>query len=794
MTRMVSTYRVQLNSDFTFSDLERCLPYLKKLGIMSLYLSPIMKASPGSTHLYDVSDPTVISDELGGEDAFVRLCRSIKSHGMNVLVDFVPNHMTLLNDYLADILRRGRKSSYWNYFDILWDHPDSGNRVMLPILDSYPLEAIAKHSLKLGSHGHLSVNGTEIPVAEGTDTDDIGTLLEEQNFRLVPWFVTGCTINYRRFFAVNSLIAVNQQDEDVFRNHHSKIFQLIDQGLVDALRIDHVDGLMDPSQYTMRIKRNHADTLLFLEKILTYGEEFPKKLIYDGLTGYESMFMISSLFHSREGVEILRRFFREFTGINHDQAYLEELKLERIRLLFSGDLDNLTRCFAQAWSDHRELTEIPQCRLSHALALLASSMDRYRTYMDSDNGECDVLKRAAERAKKHDGTYSHEIDVVKKLLCRGFSSDEQRRRPSLRFQTFTGPVMAKSVEDCLFYRDVALLSLNEVGFYSAGLIPNEDDFHEFFMEMSRKHPQSMVTLSTHDSKMGEDLRSRYIAISHFPEEFIDTVRMHCSSSGISRSDLYLIMQVVCATIQSREEDGFMERARNYLIKALRESSLTTSWDRVNADYERECISFMDSLFINPDERILKFGKKIAFYGSLIGIAQTSLKFLLPGTADTYQGSEIFNMSFVDPDNRRKVSFDRLDRMLDQVISSKRGYTHNITDERLKLWLTWKLLHIRNEYLSQNDIVYRPLEVKGSDSSCVIAYEVSCGHGRVVVVVARDPVKVWRMDGRGEMDISIANLDDHRGMKRDLIRDEEIEQKTTLDSIMGDLPVAVVLLS
>ena len=793
--KLISSYRVQLNSEFTFSNLEKQLPYLKKLGIKTLYLSPVMQAAEGSTHFYDVYDPGKISDVLGGEKGLFSLVKTARKLGFRIMVDFVPNHMTLLNAYLLDILKKGKRSKYRNYFDIFWDHPYSKGKIMLPLTDFYLTKKESERIILNEDGGSVNVNGAVLPLRDDSDGKETFEILSRQYFKLVPWFITGSTINYRRFFAVNSLIAVNIDDPKVFRIHHGKIFQLMDAGLVDALRIDHIDGLMDPVAYTKRLKKLYPDLSVFLEKIMCFGEELPSELSFEGLTGYDSMFMISSLFHDQNNVEKMKRFFCEFTGIHVNERYVMDLKLETIRRLFSGDLDNITRLFLKAWKNDDLIREIPPGRISYSIALLAASMDRYRTYYDSPGSDCTNLLRAADVSSAYDKNCSLELRSVMERICRGFSDKGLKRRVSLRFQTFSGPVMAKSVEDCLFYRDVSLLSLNEVGFYSGGYLPSVDDFNKFFLSMSENHEQNMLALSTHDTKFGEDLRARFIAISYFPDEFFRIVNEHKDLKGVSRKDIYFISQIVSATLPSSKEKGFKRRIESYLLKALRESGLNTSWENENHEYEKSCISFLDSMLDYPSDDLVEFSKKVQFYGSLVSISQSALKFLLPGTSDTYQGSEVYNLSFVDPDNRRKISFNQLKELLDEVTITDHGYEYPLTDQRLKLWLTWKLLHIRSDYLSCDGIKYEPLGITGKDSEYIVGFMLSTQHGNLCIVATRKHQNLWTNQGKKrKMDFRVSKIEKHRGKRMDLLRGIEIDVDRNMDEILGNFPLAVVLLS
>ena len=531
---MRAAYRLQLGPGLGFRAARALVPYLRELGVSHLYLSPSLQARPGSTHGYDVIDPTRISEDLGGEGAFRELC----SAGLDVLLDIVPNHMAA-----------GDANPSW---------PDP------KVFDIDP--------------------------------------------------VTG---RHRRFFDVDGLAGVRQEDPEVFETTHRKVLELVQEGLVQGLRIDHVDGLADPAGYLERLRERGARHV-WIEKILEPGEEL-RDWPVEGTTGYEFANDVTALFVDCAGEGPLTELYAELTGERRSFAELAaEAKLEQARTTFRPEVEWLSR-----------LSGISADTLETALA----SLPVYRTYVD---GGVDPEDEAVIRAALRD-------PVARQLL------EDPGGEFATRFQQTSGAVMAKGVEDTAFYRYFRLLALNEVGGSPGRFSLPVEEFHAANLERSRRFPLHLLASQTHDTKRSGDVRARLVALSWVPEEWERVVRAVEIPSGVHPNDAYLVLQTIVGAWPLTRE-----RLDGYLEKALREGKLRSSWLEPDEEYERRVQDFA----WEQHARLEELARRVDRLGRQIALSQTLLKLACPGVPDIYQGDEGWSFNLVDPDNRRPVDWRR----------------------------------------------------------------------------------------------------------------------------------------
>jgi (1->4)-alpha-D-glucan 1-alpha-D-glucosylmutase len=625
----IATYRLQLGPNFDFAAARAVVPYLQALGVSHVYLSPIMQARDGSTHGYDVVDPTRVSDALGGESGF----RALAESGLGVVLDVVPNHMAAVEE-----------NPFWR------------DR-------------------------------------------------REQFFDLDP--VTGA---HRRFFDVGELAGVRVEDPEVFAVTHAKVFELIDAGLVQGLRVDHVDGLAAPARYLEQLRDGGA-AHVWVEKILETGEPL-RAWPVEGTTGYEFLNDVTALFvdaSCEDAFTMLSREARPFAEVAH------EAKLEQATSTFVPEVEWLERL-----DDSESIAE--------GLALLPV----YRTYVDPVVGIVDDLDREFAAGLP---------EQLRRKLLR-----EEPARPEFvtRFQQTSGAVMAKGVEDTAFYRYVRLLALNEVGGDPGRFGLSVEAFHRANEQRLRDVPRTLLTAQTHDTKRSPDVRARIVALTHHAGEWIERVRLWHQLNFDLRAgkipgwseELFLYQTLVGAWPIS------WDRLEQYLVKAMREAKRTTSWIAPDEQWEAGMLAFARSVTTHPPflERFEPFVADIAFAAERISIGQVVLRFTAPGVPDIYQGDELWDLSLVDPDNRRPVDWEQRRVALGALESGGQP-----TRETAKLFVVQELLALRRRRPQAFSGAYTPLTTK-SATTCAFRR----GEDVVVVVPTGDespdialPEGTWR---------------------------------------------------
>ncbi|HWJ73180.1 MAG TPA: malto-oligosyltrehalose synthase [Kaistia sp.] len=754
-----ATYRVQFNTDFTFADAERMAPYFAALGISHLYASPIFKARAGSGHGYDMVDPTRISDELGGEGGFRSMAAALAGVGIGVILDIVPNHMAAdgANPYWIDVLEFGADAASAPVFDI-----DFARRIALPWLgdDAPAIEKLAYDD----AAGRVTaiVAGNAIPLRPRSTADlldrvgameaallwriidratadpeaiesarvalratvaamsgsferalakaDLNAVHAEQHWQAVPWRQIEA-LNYRRFFEVSHLLGVRIEDEAVFEIVHRLPLALVREGLVQGLRVDHVDGLADPAAYCVRLREaTGPEALILIEKILGHDEALRPWPI-DGTTGYERLNLINEAFVAGSGRSAFQSYLAERGWLSGGSlARIAAAKTEVIEKSFKPELARLVESAAAVLGDDAPLASA----LEAAVVALLAAFPVYRSYLVGlpASAEDEALWREAEMRAKRDAPAVAPIVVrlvEAALLAPGVDAARFRRL----FQQLSGPAMAKGFEDTELYRSVALASVNEVGSDLVAPPRQADDLHAAFASFG---PRGLIPLATHDTKRGADTRARLNLLSHSPERWIGLVESwearHAalkSEAGPDDLDLWFIYQTLFAAWPLP-----VDRARIYFEKAMREAKRHSGWTDPNEDYETALHSFVATLIEGPEGATFRadleaFLAETAPIAATNSLSQTVLQLTLPGIPDIYRGTELVDFSLVDPDNRRPFAWGRREALLASPASAIPALAED--DERVaKLIATRSLLALRARHPDVFTAPYQPERV------------------------------------------------------------------------------------
>ncbi|MGV0579112.1 malto-oligosyltrehalose synthase [Mycolicibacterium elephantis] len=639
--RVLSTYRLQMRGDcFTFADAEKQLDYLDALGVSHLYLSPILTAGHGSTHGYDITDPTTVSAALGGPDGLARLSAAARARGMGLIVDIVPNHVGVErpehNAWWWDVLKHGRESAYSSFFDIDWDLADG--RIVLPVLGSDDDAAdlvVDGDRLRLGD--------LVFPIAPGTGGGTGAEVHERQHYRLIGWRNGIC--GYRRFFSITSLAGLRQEDRAVFDATHAEVKRWFDEGLVDGVRIDHPDGLSNPTGYLAWLReRTGPDAWIVIEKILAVDEPLEPTLPVAGTTGYDAMREIGGVFVDPSGEQALTNLF-DSTGVPHSSMpdLARILKAEAVTETLASELARLRRVVAAAvGTDHDDLPA--------AIAALLSRIGVYRSDYRSLAG---VLPTAfAETA----GAYPHLATALALVAAALAVSTEAE----VRLQQLCGAATAKSMEDCLFYRDARLVSLNEVGSEPHHFGVGVAEFHQRAAVRARMWPTAMVALTTHDTKRGEDVRARIGVLSQVPSLWAELVGKWTVSTPPpdARTGLFLWQNVFGVwPADGQITDSLRQRVHAYAEKAIREAAVHTTWNDPDDDFESKVHRWLDAVFDGPvGPEMTSLVARLDMHARSDALGQKLVALTAPGIPDVYQGTELWEDSLVDPDNRRPVDY------------------------------------------------------------------------------------------------------------------------------------------
>lgn len=676
---LLSTYRLQMRGDaFTFADAVSIVDYLDGLGVSHVYLSPILTATTGSNHGYDVVDPSTVSSALGGRTGFEQLVREVRSRGMGVIVDIVPNHVGVgdprQNAWWWDVLRHGRDSAYATFFDIDWSADNGADgRIALPVLGS--ADATGELTVdRSGDEPMLAYYEKRFPIAPGTDTGTPTEIHARQAYRLVAW--DSGLIGYRRFFTVDDLAAVRVEDPRVFDAVHAQVASWIEDDLVDGLRVDHPDGLADPSEYLTRLRALAGpQRWLVIEKILAEGEPLDLTLPVDGTTGYDALDELAAVFVDPRGESALTALSRTFTGNDGDAAWLhaQERALER-SVLESGlapEVGRLVRAIRREaggtdapGSEH----ECADAALREAVIAVAARVPVYRAdYAPLTT----MLPRIIGEVAREKPDLEPALGIFVRALTIGGEA-------AARFGQVCGAATAKAVEDCLFYRAARLVSLQEVGGQPGRFSLGAAQFHLSWAQRARRLPRAMTTLSTHDTKRSEDVRARIGVLSQVAELWSE--RLHEWNTLEPAPDPAIGLFFWQTLFGVWPADGVVtaelrERLHNYATKALRENGTRSTWTEVDTDFEAAVTNWLDSVCDGPvGAALTELVSDLEPHIAAVSLGQKLLQLLGPGVPDVYQGTELWDDSLVDPDNRRPVDFGIRRQLLAEPESAPAKFT------------------------------------------------------------------------------------------------------------------------
>ena len=873
-----ATARLQLHKDFTFDRASEVLPYYAALGVSHIYSSPILTARAGSTHGYDIVDPTRINPELGGEEGFRRFVARVREAGMGLILDIVPNHMGVgpENPWWQHVLEWGQASPYAHWFDIDWEPADETLRgkVMAPFLGQSYGEALGAGEIRLqydASRGRFFIGyyAHRFPVAaadyadilrhagsdrlipiiaafdEGRDAEggkgvnsviaqqnaDIGfgllrddgmkkegkagidtalaayapesaqgrealhALLERQHYRLAWWRCAADGINWRRFFEVTDLVGVRVEQDDVFEATHALIFRLYTEGLIDGLRIDHVDGLADPGAYCRKLRRRlqaltvqrppelpPGPAYLIVEKILAQGEQLRLNWEIDGTSGYDFMDRVGALLHDPAGEAPLTAMWQKLTGSSLD--FHAEVRQARRQLLannLAGEFEAASRALQAVARTDLRTRDFPLGAIRRVFAELLVHFPVYRTYADSsghDELDQEVIDHALGQARLSvDRTELPLLGVIARWLGGDIPQDTENprvrslyQRAITRFQQLTPPLAAKSVEDTAFYRYGRLLSRNEVGSDPDCFAIDVAEFHASNRMRALRFPNSMLATATHDHKRGEDVRARIAVLSERAVEWERTVRewmelntphrtrvgggngAQANAAPLPGDELMLYQMLVGAWpigLDFMDRDGlrqFTERIERWQTKALREAKQVSDWVLPNIEYEDGCRNFLYAILdVRPDNaflpRLADAVRRLIPAGVVNSLAQVVLRSTSPGMPDFYQGTDFWDFSLVDPDNRRPVDTALRSRCLEQADACV-GSIDGWESGSLKQHIVRLGLHMRArdpELFSRGD--YQPLDVSGPRAGNIVAFARRLQDRSAIVIATHLPAQL-----------------------------------------------------
>lgn len=812
----IATYRLQLTPAFGFREARALLPYLRDLGISHVYASPIAQANPGSQHGYDVCDPREVNRELGTFDELVKLLEAVRDQGMGWVQDVVPNHLAMSphNPYLRDVLIFGQRSRWAFLFDIDWALPDFCGRILLPVLgesyaqllhigafrfsweDDGPVLLYGDHQLPLspGSVAAL-LEKAGAPVelcaaflAAEADADPdqralllfaafhrsaedqaliggilagihdptvIDAVLQAQVWQLAWWRTGREVIGYRRFFAVDALIAVRNEDQRAFPLMHALTFELYDRGLIAGVRVDHIDGLRDPKTYLEQLRARLPDAWILVEKILGQGETLASWPV-DGTTGYEIVNALTAVCSNVDAEQRFTDLHQRLTGTRLNAVSLAESLRENVdRLGLGGDLDRAVSALRATAQDSPLLRDFGRRILRDALAAFVACMPVYRTYVDAQGGsdyDRRVLMQARAQAKRNHADLATVIDALAALLDLGLAP----RAPATvlnaiqRIQQLSGPVMAKGWEDTFLFRWSRCLAFNEVGSDPRrfGLDPAG-----FLAVIAKRDPQGgLNATSTHDTKRGEDVRMRLAALTWRIDRWQELVMewesttapyLHRVGDAVSPTaeDRYHLYQNLLGTwpVDGRIDEGYRARLRAYAMKAVREADCCTSWTTPNLTYEAAVLRWLELLLVSDSgagfrAQLTALVADIAPHAAHLALVQTVLKCTIPGVPDIYQGAEWHDFSLVDPDNRRPIDFQSRREALPHGF---RLSAYPLTDQRTKQALLATCLRLRHDQVEPwRSGGARSVVLRGNTDGILAFARVASGTVAIVVVRLR----------------------------------------------------------
>ena len=763
-----STYRLQIHADFDLDRAAETVGYLRDLGVGAVYLSPILAAAKGSQHGYDVVDHRTIDPDRGGAAGLTALTDAAAAAGLEVVVDLVPNHAGVAdageNPAWWDVLEHGRSSPFAHWFDIDWARaplliPQLGDDADLAAELTLVPSTRTESGLELHYYDHA------YPVAPGTGPAGDETAQDvhgRQFYRLAGYRTADTGLNYRRFFAVTDLAGLRIEDPDVFAATHERMLERVHDGSVQGLRIDHPDGLVDPGGYLDRLRAAAPGAWITIEKILEPGEVLPPQWPVDGTTGYDALSEITNVVTDPGGAAAFTSVYRDITGDRRDFAeHVADGKRGIATTILQAELLRLARLVPEVGAALPALTE-----LAVAFPVYRSYLPLGRRYLD-EAVDTATARRPELRA------------AVLALLPRLSDPGDEL---CARFQQVTGAIMAKGVEDTAYYRYNRAIWLNEVGGDPAVFGADLPTFHLAQQRRQKASAHSMTTLSTHDTKRGEDVRARLAALAEQPERWRAAATRLAEIAPLPNPAFGLLLW------QTFVGAGFIERERMhaYAGKAMREADDGTGWRTPDAGFEAAVHRAVDAGYDDADVHavLADLVEAVSSPGRVNALTQKVIALTMPGVPDVYQGTELWDDSLVDPDNRRPVDFAARARLLASVRGAGDGPVPVDDSGRAKLLVVTRALHARR---GRRELFtsYRPVTVTGTAVEHLVAYD----RGGAITLATRLPVALRRVGGWGTTSVVLP-----AGTYTDVFTGRTCTGPTPVADVLADYPVALLLVS
>ena len=858
-SKWIATYRLQLHAGFPLSTAQSVLAYLAELGISHVYLSPCLQAVPGSLHGYDVVDPTKISADLGGEQAwnsFVNAARGLK---LRILLDIVPNHMSASqhNPWWDDVLQHGPFSEFAEFFDIRnpqgrpfcvhicslakpygaalrggelrieiahgkprvkhyentwplgpasWGQllPAAGERCFgelerLQLIVSPAADDVLAYRRHMARAQQVLAEALEAGVLQSAvdrvldDNALFDGVLRQQFYMLHGWKLSGELTNYRRFFDIDTLIGIRAELPNVAAATHARIEQMISGGQIDGVRVDHPDGLREPLRYFERLRRLLPQGRIYIEKILDNDERLNGDWPIDGTVGYDFLAKVNRLWMDDQRTDVLTTTYSDFTGHSVNFGKLvREKKRAIIESTFSGALEQLALMALMISRADWQTRDLSPRQLREALEKLITALPIYRTYRTADT-LYEEDKRALLEALQSARIGSPDIDgAVFDFLAALFTKSPLNDTEAdfiARWQQLTPAVMAKGVEDTTFYCFDRLVSCNEVGSQASLIGISADKFHEFCNYLGDRWPNSMLATSTHDNKRSEDVRARISILSEIPDRWSEALHQWSQLNTNAwqnrlpdRHAEYLLYQTLIGAWPIDRD-----RTWAYMLKACREAKINTSWHEPNNSFEEKIRGFVGGVFDTPEfiASLERFVEPLILPGRINSLAQTLIKMVAPGVPDFYQGTELWDLSLVDPDNRRPVDFNTRLAMLRRARRMAAAEVLMEWDSGVpKLWMTARLLAIRRKRAEDFSAAskYQPLVAQGTHLGRLLAFR----RGENLIAV----VPRFTMTLAGEWGDTRLPLPG--GVWRNGFTDQLIQREVSPAELFGLFPVALLI--
>jgi (1->4)-alpha-D-glucan 1-alpha-D-glucosylmutase len=769
-----ATYRLQISAEFSLLDAAAVTGYLAELGVGAVYLSPLLRSTSGSPHGYDVVDHRLVDPARGGDAALAALAQACHSAGLGMVVDIVPNHMGVAvppeNHAWWDVLRLGQGSPFACWFDIDWQA--NAGKILVPVLGDKADPAtdlrIAGEELQYFEHRY--------PIAPGTGQGSAAAVLERQHYKLVSFRAADTQQNYRRFFAETELAGLRVEDPAVFDATHAEILRWVSDYGVTGLRVDHPDGLADPGGYLQRLADVAPRCWITVEKIAQRGEHLPSAWPVAGMTGYDALGQVNALLIDPGAEDAMTRLYVELTGDVRDfEQQMADGKRMVITTILRAELLRLARLVPDVDDAVAALTE------------LAVAFPVYRSYLPIG---AEHLTEAIRRALVVQPGLAPSIEALLPRLCD--PTDEL----CVRFQQLTGAIMAKGVEDTAYYRYTRFIGLNEVGGYPADFGSGLTEFHDAQQRRATTSPMGMTALSTHDTKRGEDIRARLAVLAELAQEWGETARALMALAPVPNAAFgYLLWQTAIALPALRATplpgselqasvgsptDRKRSRLHAYADKAMREASDGTGWVDGNMDFEAVVHAAVDAAYDNPQMQALitDLSNRIEPHGWANSLSQKVIQLTMPGVPDVYQGSELWEDSLVDPDNRRPVDFAFRHAALIALTGPP-----VLDDTALaKLWVVSRALRARREH-PELFTGYTPLMVSGPRREHLVAFD----RGGAITLATRLPVGLSAAGGWGDSSLLLPP-----GQYRDVFTGSSFADQLPVASAMREYPTALLL--